>query len=262
MASSLQMSGSTVDAMADAIDHSYAVVYGISLAYKESQNCRLEAMYAHQAKVKMIPLVLQEQYVAKGWLGMLLGTQLWYGFFGSTLTTEATFDKRITELCRALGPPEQARNPLRKATQAIGPSPASTPHASAAVHVLAAASSSASSSGGVEPPVRHTSHSTAPSSPMMPPLPPQTPIMFQTPQTPASPLSSFMSQSPSHPDASQQQELARARESIAKLEERQNRSFVDQLAGVKTIARLESDLKVKEREVAMVRLEAEKDKEL
>jgi hypothetical protein len=40
-----QLSGSTVDAMADAIDHSYAVVYGISLGYKESPNCRLEAMY-------------------------------------------------------------------------------------------------------------------------------------------------------------------------------------------------------------------------
>ena len=37
-----QMSGSTVDAMADAIDKSYAVLFGISLGYKESPNCRLE----------------------------------------------------------------------------------------------------------------------------------------------------------------------------------------------------------------------------
>ena len=37
-----QMSLSTVDAMAEAIDSSYAVVYGISLDYKESANCRLE----------------------------------------------------------------------------------------------------------------------------------------------------------------------------------------------------------------------------
>jgi hypothetical protein len=109
-----QMSGSTVDAMADAIDHSYAVVYGISLDYKESANCRLEALYAHQAKVQMIPLLLQENYTAKGWLGMLLGTQLWYGFFGSTLASDAAFDKRIQELCtvRVFGRNLHSRMPL------------------------------------------------------------------------------------------------------------------------------------------------------
>jgi hypothetical protein len=107
-----QMSGSTVDAMADAIDHSYAVVYGISLEYKESANCRLEAMYAHQAKVQMIPLLLQENYTAKGWLGMLLGTQLWYGFFGATLATESSFTKQIDQLCRPLGSPDRGQRAL------------------------------------------------------------------------------------------------------------------------------------------------------
>jgi hypothetical protein len=107
-----QMSGSTVDAMADAIDHSYAVVYGISLEYKESANCRLEAMYAHQAKVQMIPLLLQENYTAKGWLGMLLGTQLWYGFFGATIATESTFTKQIDQLCRPLGSPDRGQRAM------------------------------------------------------------------------------------------------------------------------------------------------------
>jgi hypothetical protein len=129
-----QMSGSTVDAMADAIDHSYAVVYGISLAYKESANCRLEAMYAHQAKVQMIPMLLQDGYVAKGWLGMLLGTQLWYGFFGSTLATESAFAKQIDQLCRPLGNPNRAhrglwgvaKDKLMVATPSA-PAPAPTP---------------------------------------------------------------------------------------------------------------------------------------
>ena len=31
----------------------------------------------------MIPLMIQENYKAKGWLGLLLGTRLWYPFFGS-----------------------------------------------------------------------------------------------------------------------------------------------------------------------------------
>ena len=114
------MQGSTVDSMADAIDGAYIILYGISQAYKDSQNCRvslhvtsvlvdrfdssdhtllqLEAMYCHQTGVNMVPLMLEDNYRANGWLGeaipalphqlaaaearcptgMLLGTRLWY----------------------------------------------------------------------------------------------------------------------------------------------------------------------------------------
>ena len=37
--------GSTVDAMSDAIEHADVMLYGVSLAYKESANCRLEASW-------------------------------------------------------------------------------------------------------------------------------------------------------------------------------------------------------------------------
>ncbi len=36
------MKGSTVDAMADGVDHAALVLFGVSRAYKESANCRLE----------------------------------------------------------------------------------------------------------------------------------------------------------------------------------------------------------------------------
>lgn len=32
---------------------------------------------AHQAGIKMVPMMLQDEYRANGWLGMLLGTKLW-----------------------------------------------------------------------------------------------------------------------------------------------------------------------------------------
>ena len=35
--------GSTLDAMSDAVEESDVMLYGVSLAYKESANCRLEA---------------------------------------------------------------------------------------------------------------------------------------------------------------------------------------------------------------------------
>ena len=63
-----RMKGSVVDAMSDAIDNAEVMLYAVSEAYKESGNCRLEANYAHQQDVDMIPLMVQEGYKAKGWL--------------------------------------------------------------------------------------------------------------------------------------------------------------------------------------------------
>ena len=44
--------------------------YAVSLAYKESANCRLECSYAQQIQsVDLIPLMVQELYQPRGWLG-------------------------------------------------------------------------------------------------------------------------------------------------------------------------------------------------
>ena len=45
------MKGSTVDAMSDAVDNAAVMLSCLSLAYKESANCRLEAQYGHQQEV-------------------------------------------------------------------------------------------------------------------------------------------------------------------------------------------------------------------
>ena len=90
-----------MDAMSDAIEGASVMLYGVSLAYKESANvraasrgvlheligpcpiyrgclfncvlawplyqCRLEANYAHQQELDMIPLMMQKDYSPKGW---------------------------------------------------------------------------------------------------------------------------------------------------------------------------------------------------
>ena len=56
-----------MDAMSEAIEGADVMLYGVSLAYKESANCRLEANYAHQQELDMIPLMLQEDYKPQGW---------------------------------------------------------------------------------------------------------------------------------------------------------------------------------------------------
>jgi hypothetical protein len=98
-----QMKGSTVDAMSKAVEDSAVVLFGASRQYKESTNCRLEAQYAMQREVDTVPLMLVDGYRPDGWLGMLIGTRMWYGFYGSTVTDEVLFQGKIEELCRELG---------------------------------------------------------------------------------------------------------------------------------------------------------------
>jgi hypothetical protein len=98
-----QMKGSTVDAMSKAVEDAAVVLFGASRQYKESTNCRLEAQYAMQREVDTVPLMLVDGYQADGWLGMLIGARMWYGFYGSTVTDEALFQGKIEELCRELG---------------------------------------------------------------------------------------------------------------------------------------------------------------
>ena len=89
--------------MSLAVEDAEVVLIGVSRAYKESTNCRLEAQYAMQREVDTVPLMLVDGYQADGWLGMLIGTRLWYGFYGAAALESAAFEGKIEELCRELG---------------------------------------------------------------------------------------------------------------------------------------------------------------
>jgi hypothetical protein len=41
--------------MSDAIDNADVMIYAVSTLYKESGNCRLEANYAHQVRLRSLP---------------------------------------------------------------------------------------------------------------------------------------------------------------------------------------------------------------
>jgi hypothetical protein len=98
-----QMKGASVDTMALAVEGSEVVLIGVSRAYKESSNCRMEAQYALQKRKALIPLMLVRGYEADGWLGLLLGTSIWYAFYDETLQSESAFESRMDALCREVG---------------------------------------------------------------------------------------------------------------------------------------------------------------
>ncbi|XP_072035236.1 uncharacterized protein [Amphiura filiformis] len=75
-----EMKGNILDAMANAVEDSTVVLMCMSEAYKDSYNCRSEATYAYKLKRPIIPLLMEEGYAPDGWLGLILGTRLYYKF--------------------------------------------------------------------------------------------------------------------------------------------------------------------------------------
>jgi hypothetical protein len=89
--------------MASVVEEASVFVYGMSQAFKDSADCRKMAQYSYQCNVDMVPLKMEQGYRADGWLGILLGSALWFPFYGSVLESEAAFTDKVEELCRELG---------------------------------------------------------------------------------------------------------------------------------------------------------------
>lgn len=99
-----QMHGSTVEAMADGLDNASIVIVDISPQYKESPNCRLEGMYAMQRRLPLVPVMFEDRYTPTGWLGLLLGTSLWYKYTEEKMHA-SVLSSVLRELNLKIGPP-------------------------------------------------------------------------------------------------------------------------------------------------------------
>ena len=97
----------------------------------------------------MVPLMMQEGYRANGWLGLILGTRLYYSFAGAESDDEAAFEQRMEGLCREIGsrgqpqlsesvPPARAPAAARASTRAArAPAPAPLPAPAAPAQLAA-----------------------------------------------------------------------------------------------------------------------------
>ncbi|CAF0816872.1 unnamed protein product [Rotaria sordida] len=74
-----EMSGSLCQAMAQAIEKSEIILICMSETYKQSENCRNEAEYAHDRKKKFIPLKMREVEL-DDWLGFMVAGKLYINF--------------------------------------------------------------------------------------------------------------------------------------------------------------------------------------
>ncbi|XP_052084596.1 uncharacterized protein LOC127721827 isoform X2 [Mytilus californianus] len=92
-----QMRGSTLQAMAEAVENAALVLICMSESYKHSPNCRLESEYTYRCGKEFIPLMVQKYYKPDGWLGALLGTKLFIDFSG-----KYQFEPKWNELIKEL----------------------------------------------------------------------------------------------------------------------------------------------------------------
>ncbi|KAL3859214.1 hypothetical protein ACJMK2_009443 [Sinanodonta woodiana] len=86
-----------LDAMAQAVEKAFVVLVCFSEKYKLSQNCRAEAEYAFHKQKEIIPLKMQAGYNPDGWLGILIGSKLYYEF-----SETFHFDEKVKDLLHAI----------------------------------------------------------------------------------------------------------------------------------------------------------------
>lgn len=92
------MSGSTLEAMALAVEKAAVVLIGMTQKYKDSPACRSEAEYTYKLRKSFIPLRLQHRYIPDGWLGMLIGTRLYFD-----ISSDDKIDQQMNNLMKELG---------------------------------------------------------------------------------------------------------------------------------------------------------------
>eukprot|EP01052_Picozoa_sp_SAG31_P032143 SAG31_NODE_3491_length_4203_cov_2.510478_5_plen_186_part_00 len=84
-------------------DNSVVCLHAVRAYLPHRLQCRLEANYAHQQEVDMIPIMMQENFRPSGWLGLLMGTRMWYSFWEAEKDDDDTFERRVDPVEREIG---------------------------------------------------------------------------------------------------------------------------------------------------------------
>jgi len=84
--------------MAEAVENSSVFLMCVSEKYYQSPNCRLEAEYAVRLQKPIIPLIMQSDYMPLGWLGIIIGSKIYYKFCGDQLSFDQKFPSLLKEI--------------------------------------------------------------------------------------------------------------------------------------------------------------------
>nr|XP_022291843.1 uncharacterized protein LOC111103106 [Crassostrea virginica] len=91
-----QMRENVYDRMAEAIQNASVVLIAMSYSYQRSEYCRREAAYASSLRRARIPLLVDPDYTAEGWLALMTAGDYHYDF------VRKPFETKIVELIQEL----------------------------------------------------------------------------------------------------------------------------------------------------------------
>lgn len=128
------MNGSILDAMAEAVEKSSIVLICVCEKYKLSENCQLEAKYAHKLHKEIIPIIMEKGYEkVDGWLGILLSDRLYVNFMKKPfdecfVNLKAEIDKKLNFLSnKKIQTPKQTVVPIERSVVADVPKMVNSP---------------------------------------------------------------------------------------------------------------------------------------
>ena len=145
----------------------------------------------------MVPLVLTEGFKPKGWLGLILGTRMWYAFWDAAQDEDGAFELRLDAVVREIGDRGKLMS-TEAVTRFHEPTPAPAPK-----RALAPASAPG------EPPAPAPAAAAAyAAAPVMKRPAPATPRLHRTPPSRSFTPSMHRSPDPVAVEQPQQQEMA------------------------------------------------------
>jgi GTPase SAR1 family protein/DNA-binding Lrp family transcriptional regulator len=97
IAPAMGVGGSTLECLARAVENSSWVIIFVSKKYFNCENCKTEAEYCNQKRKPLLFVMLEENYhtlsfpeEVEGWLGLMIGTRLWYALWNIDEQLEST----------------------------------------------------------------------------------------------------------------------------------------------------------------------------
>lgn len=92
------ISGSSLESMANAIENSFCILICMTEKYKQSPNCRAEGEYSFQLNRPIIPLIMQKDYRPDGWLGIILGKKIYINFTNNFDDSMTSLNQELTKV--------------------------------------------------------------------------------------------------------------------------------------------------------------------
>jgi hypothetical protein len=96
------MKGDLYDSMAAGVQGSAVVCCFMTRQYQQSQNCKLEATFARQSGIPIVPVMLEKDWKASDWLGIITAGALWVPLFPGD-TFEQGIDNLVDQIAAAAG---------------------------------------------------------------------------------------------------------------------------------------------------------------